>query len=251
MPDNEDTCHPSLPGHPLRQQVQEALLKTDLRLFTNEEIKEYCSNQASTTNLNDEATAPTSLSFHALLTRIDPVMANKWHPLDFRRIRRSLEIFYTTGKQQSLWYKEQETPSLQFPTLVIWIYGSPQELDARLDARVDDMIDRGLLAELEEMRGDILDGKVVGGSRDINYKRGILQAIGFKEFHEYFVAKETGQSDQVIQKEFHKGVEMMKLATRQYARQQIQWIRNNIVPSMLGEHEKGPGAIYLVDATGN
>lgn len=227
-------AHESLKTHRLKEILTEALSKTDPRFCSQFEIDLYCQ----------------SASLHNILMDIDPVMANKWHPKDCRKIRRSLEIFYTTGITQSEWYKRQKQ-TLLYPTIMIWLYGKSEELNERLDTRVDAMIERGLVQELKEMRKKVLTNQVIGGAESIDYNRGILQAIGFKEFHNYFEAIESGQHAEIVQTEFRKGVEQMKLATRQYARQQVQWIRNKLVPSIIEEHDQEMGAFYLIDATGN
>lgn len=80
---------------------------------------------------------------HAALTEIDVFMSERWHPKDFRKIRRSIEIFFTTGKKHSdlvLEQKNQES-KLRFRTCAFWLYGATEKLNERLDNRVDQMID--------------------------------------------------------------------------------------------------------------
>lgn len=51
------------------------------------------------------------LDTQELLTRlqkVDPIMANRWHPSDRRKIIRSLQIYYQTGRPQSEIIKEQQ-----------------------------------------------------------------------------------------------------------------------------------------------
>ena len=85
------------------------------------------------------------------------------------------------------------------------------------------------------------------------YSRGILQAIGFKEFHDYFEAIEKTPNIPKSKLDilFKKGVDAVKLATRQYARKQINWIKNKLGPSMAVEHEQQNAAFYIINATGN
>jgi len=61
--------------------------------------------------------------------------------------------------------------------------------------------------------------------------------VGFKEFARYFDAISSLAVESVIETERIKGVEMMKLATRQYARKQIRWIRNKLLCSGALSHE--------------
>lgn len=223
------------------EKLKHILVNTDPRNHEASSIQEFCEKS----------------DLHGLLVEIDSVMSNKWHPSDFRKIRRSLEIYYTTGKTQSEWYSSQDKGKLRFPIVMIWLYGSPEVLDARLDARVDAMIKRGLIQEIQVMRQLMRDDMVVGGGKYLanggGYTRGVLQAIGFKEFHDYFEALESPDENkkEELDKLFQAGVEDMKLATRQYARKQINWIKNKLGPAMVEEHGKHNAAFYVIDATGN
>jgi tRNA dimethylallyltransferase len=46
-----------------------------------------------------------------------------------------------------------------------------------------------------------------------------------------------------------EGVERMKVSTRQYAKQQITWLKNKMCRGMRVEHEHQTGAIYILNAT--
>jgi tRNA dimethylallyltransferase len=225
---------------PIAAKLKDILINTDPRFHDAPAIQDFCEKS----------------NLHDLLATVDPTMSKKWHPSDYRKIRRSLEIYYTTGKTQSEWYSSQEKGKLRFPIIMIWLYGSPEVLDQRLDDRVDEMIKRGLIEEIKEMRQLMRDDRVVGGEKYLanggGYTRGILQAIGFKEFHDYFEAMENSSIPKSeLDRLFKIGVDDMKLATRQYARKQINWIKNKLGPLMVVEHEKQNAAFYVVDATGN
>lgn len=45
---------------------------------------------------------------YSKLQEIDPIMANKWHPSNRRKIMRSLKVFYQMGRKQSDIIKEQQ-----------------------------------------------------------------------------------------------------------------------------------------------
>ncbi|CCG82829.1 tRNA dimethylallyltransferase [Taphrina deformans PYCC 5710] len=172
------------------------------------------------------------------LQGIDPVMATRWHPKDHRKIRRSLEIYYTTGKRQSELYSEQRATgrlgpeNVRYRTLFFWLWSDQSVLDTRLDARIDEMIETGLFGEIKSMHQ----------SQDTStpdFTRGIYQAIGYKEFHNFL---QTGnEADRVA------GTEAMKAATRRYARKQIKWIRNKL---LLQCRQAGDDVqVVLLDAT--
>lgn len=71
-------------------------------------------------------------------------------------------------------------------------------------------------------------------------------AAGYKEFHNYLSNFESSPQD------FSKAVDRMKLSTRQYAKRQISWIRNKLIPTInSANRESAQTAIYLLDATGH
>jgi tRNA A37 N6-isopentenylltransferase MiaA len=88
---------------------------------------------------------------------------------------------------------------------------------------------------------------------------------GYKEFDEYLAAIENGEKDSAILKSLkEQSVERMKVATRRYAKRQVQWIRNKLLPTIWNTQDTikeltipsislSPSKsieIYLLDATG-
>jgi len=68
---------------------------------------------------------------------------------------------------------------------------------------------------------------------------------GSKEFFNYLSNSEPSQSG------FSQAVDRMKLSTRQYAKRQISWIRNKLIPaSESANREDMSTPFYLFDATG-
>jgi tRNA dimethylallyltransferase len=117
-------------------------------------------------------------------------------------------------------------------------------LDKRLDNRVDQMIQAGLVDELNNFKTEFEETKRESGfstikeySRDFQF--GIFQSIGFKEFNDYFVhlgkakvASETNEKvNQSVQALFEQCVKDMKLSTRRYAKIQMKWIKNRFIKS--------------------
>ncbi|KAJ3168066.1 hypothetical protein HDU87_001267 [Geranomyces variabilis] len=271
-----DIPSPALASHPLAARIAEALRATDARTVPRDEIGKW--SQSS--------------DLLGLLAKVDPVMADRWHVKDVRKIRRSLQIFYTTGRRHSDIMAEQRQGAadpasgddgragqLRFDTCVFWLYAEPTALYPRLDARVGDMINLGLFNELHAMRAIVRSGGVVGvrsaGSATADndaagaappsssavtpdYTRGILQAIGFKEFEAYLSAIEEGVAitDAKLESLKARGLEDMKRGTRQYARRQVAWIKNKLAVACLGKLDAaGHGTkkermgFYLLDAT--
>jgi len=76
-----------------------------------------------------------------------------------------------------------------------------------------------------------------------DYTLGIYQSIGYKEFHHYL---ESTPSELA----YKDAVERMKISTRQYAKRQISWIRNKLLPAVYAANqEETLVPFYLLDAT--
>lgn len=70
-------------------------------------------------------------------------------------------------------------------------------------------------------------------------------SLGYKEFHHYLSSPEPSD------KAFQDAVDHMKLSTRQYAKRQISWIRNKLLPAVNTANVKeSVSPTYLLDATG-
>lgn len=188
---------------------------------------------------------PVDAIFKAL-TDVDPVISEKFHPKDTRKLRRALEIYYTTGQRPSEMYKEQkldelEDTSLKYNTLLFWIYCDLEVLKERLDKRVDSMMQTGALDEIRE-----LDNFHKSQTPTPDMTTGIWQVIGYKEFRPWLT---DGQKDVKL---FEEGVERMKIRTRQYAKYQVKWIKKLLGVELNKEARfkfKYGGKIYLLDAT--
>ncbi|KAG7867031.1 hypothetical protein KL918_003226 [Ogataea parapolymorpha] len=88
------------------------------------------------------------------LQQKDPVVAQKFHPNDHRRVRRALEIYFSTKQRTSDLYRsqqQQETSALRYQMLFFWLYARQDVLDERLDSRVDKMLQQGALDEIRAM----------------------------------------------------------------------------------------------------
>ena len=66
---------------------------------------------------------------------------------------------------------------------VIWVQCSQDVLDQRCDARVDKMMEAGMLQEMIDFQKEVAQAAIEKDNP--KYTNGIFQTIGFKEFHEY------------------------------------------------------------------
>lgn len=141
---------------------------------------------------------------HALLAEVDPELAAKFHENDVLRVSRGLEIFEQTGKPLSVHQREHRFRKPNYDALKIGLLRPREELYARINQRVDQMMEQGLL---EEYKGLIASG----------YDRRLkpLQSLGYRQMQQHLF------EDMPLD----EAVEDMKVSTRRYAKQQISWFR--------------------------
>jgi tRNA dimethylallyltransferase len=199
----------------------------------------------------------------AKLQEVDPVMAGRWHPNERRKIQRSLEIYLRTGKPASQLYNEQrlkrdaqltadgapatDRSSLRFQTLLFWVHANKDALHRRLDGRVDKMLNRGLLSEVEELSNFRQSYESRSGT-SIDQSRGIWVSIGYKEFLDYQGALSDDSSPATeLEKLKVAAIEKTQAATRQYANRQIKWIRIKLLNALINAGQKDN--TFLVDGS--
>ena len=141
------------------------------------------------------------------LRAIDPEAAEKLHLKDEKRILRALEVWQETGKTITEHNRETQAVPDKYEAVYIGLdFENRDDLRARIDRRVDIMVEQGLL---QEVRGLLSSG--------IPRTATALQAIGYKQF----LAVEEGRAT------VEEAVEEVKLRSRQYAKRQLTWLRRN------------------------
>ncbi|KAI0108583.1 IPP transferase-domain-containing protein [Nemania sp. FL0031] len=186
------------------------------------------------------------------LREVDPAMAERWHPDDRRKIKRSLEIYLTTGKRASDIYAEQQeakqaTNDTRRPweTLIFWTHAETDALRDRLSKRVDKMVQNGLMDEVRILHSRLRECTERG--EVIDRTRGIWQSIGFKQMEAFLDAELDKDTPETLEKTKNIGLEEINVATRQYARYQLRWIRHRTLKA-LREHN-AMDLLYLLDST--
>ena len=135
------------------------------------------------------------------LRAVDPDAAARLHPSDLRRIVRALEVYEGTGRTMTeLQAASRSVPSPYEPFLIGIRYADRQKLYDRIDRRVEQMLEAGLLEEAEQRFRSPLTG-------------GLAQAIGHKELAPYFAGDIP----------LEEAVENLKRETRRYAKRQLTW----------------------------
>lgn len=138
---------------------------------------------------------------HALLREKDPESAEKLHENDVKRVIRALEIYDITGKPKSA---QKDLPVPRFDFLAVSIDYPREQLYERINLRVEQMFEAGLLDEI---------GKLT--SQGVNERCQCMQGIGYKEVVE---GLSLGLSEEEIK-------ENIKKNTRNYAKRQITFFK--------------------------
>ncbi|HZK21502.1 MAG TPA: tRNA (adenosine(37)-N6)-dimethylallyltransferase MiaA [Oscillospiraceae bacterium] len=139
------------------------------------------------------------------LKEIDPQTANTLHINDTKRIIRALEVFMTTGKTLSQQNELSRLSPSRYNSFYIGInYKDRKLLHKRIDQRVDEMLNMGLMSEAEDYFSK-------------HKSETAKAAIGYKELKPFFDNEKT----------LDECVSSLKTATRRYAKRQITWFSRN------------------------
>lgn len=143
---------------------------------------------------------------HAALKALDPDKADELNPGDTTRIARALEVVRSTGKPLSFWQARKEGGiggSVRLSPLVLL---PPREwLEERFERRFRRMMEQGAVEEVETLL-----------QRGLDEKLPVMRAIGVPEIAAYV----RGEIDR------DEAIAAGSLATRQYAKRQYTWFRN-------------------------
>ena len=136
---------------------------------------------------------------------IDPEAVNKISCNDKKRILRILEIYHATGKTKTEQEKESRKKEVEYDYQVYALKWDREKLYERINARVDIMLENGLVEEVKNIM------------RKYNEFPTAMQGLGYKEVVEYLNGDLTKQEME----------DKIKRETRRYAKRQMTWFRKN------------------------
>jgi tRNA dimethylallyltransferase len=90
-------------------------------------------------------------ALHAELAAFDPDAARRLHPNDGVRILRALEVFRQTGVPLTVWQARHGFADARYPAALRGVDRDKDELNARIEARVDRMLAAGFLDEVRAL----------------------------------------------------------------------------------------------------
>jgi len=141
------------------------------------------------------------------LSQIDPLEAAKLHPNNKVRLIRALEIYYLTGKPKSELAATGAYRKSQYSYEYFCLVPERQTLYRNIEARVDRMMQQGLLDEVRHLCQN-------------GFKEQIRKAnvIGYNELLDHLEEKTS----------LSKAVNLIKQNSRRYAKRQITWFRHQV-----------------------
>ncbi|QQY80665.1 tRNA dimethylallyltransferase [Keratinibaculum paraultunense] len=140
------------------------------------------------------------------LKNVDPLSAKRINVNDRKRIIRALEILHETGKPMSYYNKNFRKETEEYNLVMIGFTMDRAKLYSRINKRVDNMLEQGLIEEVKMLM-------------DMGYTKDLvsMQGIGYKEVIDYL----EGNT------ELNQMIEILKRNTRRFAKRQLTWFRRD------------------------
>lgn len=140
-------------------------------------------------------------ALHAQLARVDPQAAQKLDPRNVRRVIRALEVYRKTGVPIS--QQQHKTPP-PYDILQVGLTMSREALYRRVDRRIDQMMEQGLLAEVERL-----------AAAGYGWQTPAMLGLGYRQIGQFL----RGEVN------LEEAVALIKKETRRFVRQQYNWFR--------------------------
>lgn len=167
-------------------------------------------DQAIRERLRQEAEVQGWPALHARLAAADPIAADKIEPQNSQRLQRALEVLELTGKPLSWWWQQpsQQSAVARLGVRLEQVAIVPTDrslLHQRIQLRLDQMLEQGLLAEVS----------LLHQRDDLSLQLPSIRAVGYRQVWEHL----DGEYDV---KEMRQ---RLLAATRQLAKRQLTWLR--------------------------
>jgi tRNA dimethylallyltransferase len=143
---------------------------------------------------------------HARLGEVDPATSARLHVNDKRRIIRALEVHYLTGRPISAFQDRDEHSEAKYRLRMFGLNTDREVLYRRIEDRVDQMLDQGLVGE-------------VAGLLARGYTRNLvsMKGLGYKEIAAYLEGEIS----------LDEAAALLKRNTRRFAKRQLTWFRRD------------------------
>lgn len=141
---------------------------------------------------------------HGLLLTVDPESAKQIHANNVKRVIRAIEFYRQTGERISEHNKREREKKSPYDFLYFVVNTDRDLLYRRIDKRVDDMVEQGLVDEVKKLKDS-------GCTKDMVS----MQGLGYKEILDYLQGEYS----------LEEALYLLKRDTRHFAKRQITWFK--------------------------
>lgn len=176
--------------------------------------------------LEEIASREGSEALYRMLSEVDPAAAAEIHPNNRKRVIRALEFYRLSGSRISEHNEAERKKEAAYRALYVCLTMERKKLYERINSRVDEMLEKGLLAEVSALREK-------GYTRDMVS----MQGLGYQELLMYL----DGEID------LPEAVRRIKRDSRHFAKRQLTWFKREPEVQYL-TREEYPDTEGLVEA---
>ncbi len=145
-------------------------------------------------------------ALHARLAQVDPESAARLHPNDAQRIQRALEIHHLSGEPASRQFLRPRGAGWADAAVRVAVCPPQrQELHQRIEQRFRQMMAQGFVEEVARLRA----------RGDLYSALPSMRAVGYRQLWRHLDGEYP----------LEQAIELGLIATRQYAKRQLTWLR--------------------------
>lgn len=160
------------------------------------------------------------------LKQIDPESCESIHPNNVKRVIRAIEFYEKTGKKISQHNREQHENLSPYRFAYFVLNDERAKLYDRIEKRVEKMLSKGLVAEVESLKN-------MGCTRDLVS----MQGLGYKEILDYL----NGNCS------LEEAVYLIKRDTRHFAKRQLTWFRREKEVTWINKQDFDYSSQYILN----
>lgn len=168
------------------------------------DFKENDGDKTIRESLEQEAKILGAERMHEKLQQVDAKSALEIHANNVKKVIRALEFYYQTGEPISKHNEEERKKESPYNFSYFVLNQSREVLYERINKRIDQMLELGLLNEVEILKRKGYDKGLVS-----------MQGLGYKEILDYLSGNVT----------LEEAIYILKRDTRHFAKRQITWFK--------------------------
>lgn len=163
---------------------------------------------------------------HEKLALVDPASAEMIHPNNIKRVIRALEFYEQTGKRISEHNETQRQRESPYAFAYFVLTDDRAHLYERINRRVDQMIEEGLVNEVQALKDKGYTKQLVS-----------MQGLGYKEILDYLDGNCT----------LEEAIYTIKRDTRHFAKRQLTWFKRERDVIWINKQSFGYDAEQILD----